>query len=120
MLQHYLLFLCPLLPILPFVIPHFHPQHHPLPSLIFLFPPELKLCGKLCGKPWTKFSKTPIETITSAVMFNTMPPSCNSMFVQGSFHQGDKIFKENAGIPCVTNSLTAVLLNKLKDVCTWK
>jgi len=30
------------------------------------------------------------------------------------------MFEENAGVQCLTNSLTAMLMNELKDVCTWQ
>ena len=49
-----------------------------------------------------------------------MYPNCNNIYVQGSFHQGHVMFGENAGLQCLTNGLTAILMNALKDVCTWQ
>lgn len=43
-----------------------------------------------------------------------------NLSVQGSFHQGDIMFGENAGTQCVANSLTALAYHKVKDSKQWQ
>ena len=40
--------------------------------------------------------------------------------VQGSFHQGNLMFGENAGTQCVANSLTALAYHKVKNAKQWQ
>ena len=68
----------------------------------------------------SKVIQQTVEYMNSGELSNTVPPSCHNRYIQGSFHQGHVMFEDNAGVQCVANSLTAMLMNKLKDVCTWQ
>ncbi|XP_062606870.1 uncharacterized protein LOC134268630 [Saccostrea cucullata] len=48
------------------------------------------------------------------------PVSMSQVCVQGSFHQGDLMFGENAGTQCVANSLAALAYHKLKNSTQWQ
>ncbi|XP_063446963.1 uncharacterized protein LOC134726488 [Mytilus trossulus] len=43
----------------------------------------------------------------------------NNLVIQGSFHQGNTRFGENAGKQCVSNCLSAIVHSKLKPVFAW-
>ncbi|XP_061177698.1 uncharacterized protein LOC133186474 [Saccostrea echinata] len=51
---------------------------------------------------------------------NTRSSKTFRVCVQGSFHQGDIIFGENAGTQCVANSLAALSYHKLKNSKYWE
>ncbi|XP_062610660.1 uncharacterized protein LOC134272446 [Saccostrea cucullata] len=48
------------------------------------------------------------------------PVTLNKVCVQGSFHQGDFMFGENAGTQCVANSLAALAYHKVKNSNQWQ
>ncbi|XP_062602888.1 uncharacterized protein LOC134264626 [Saccostrea cucullata] len=48
------------------------------------------------------------------------PVTMSQVTVQGSFHQGDFMFGENAGTQCVANCLTALAYHKIKNAKQWK
>ncbi|XP_062577465.1 uncharacterized protein LOC134239308 [Saccostrea cucullata] len=48
------------------------------------------------------------------------PVTMSQVTVQGSFHQGDLMFGENAGTQCVANCLTALAYHKIKNAKQWK
>ncbi|XP_062569582.1 uncharacterized protein LOC134231612 [Saccostrea cucullata] len=48
------------------------------------------------------------------------PVTLNKVCIQGSFHQGDLMFGENAGTQCVANSLAALAYHKVKNSNQWQ
>lgn len=92
--------------------------------------------GNLCKNPtpvssWgglknfenSKANWKQLETLTSFTKCNDNKTTANTSLrthcVQGSFHQEHERFKDSAGVQCVANSLTAIVMNQLKDICTW-
>ncbi|XP_062581675.1 uncharacterized protein LOC134243443 [Saccostrea cucullata] len=48
------------------------------------------------------------------------PVTLKEVCIQGSFHQGDLMFGENAGTQCVANSLAALAYHKVKNSNQWQ
>ena len=56
----------------------------------------------------------PCDTEKPSVSGLNINEHSNVTFVQGLFHQGDQRCKGTAGVQCVANSLTAMLMNESK------
>ncbi|XP_039509525.1 uncharacterized protein LOC120464209 [Pimephales promelas] len=83
----------------------------------------------MTSKNFPAFANLPM-TSKNLPMSSKNVPMCSSLdvinsdnfpqrIIQGSFHQGDSSFGFNSGRQCAANSLTAVLMSKLKDMLTW-
>ncbi|XP_062604082.1 uncharacterized protein LOC134265873, partial [Saccostrea cucullata] len=55
-----------------------------------------------------------------ACVSNDGPVTLDKVSIQGSFHQGDLMFGENAGTQCVANSLAALAYHKVKNSNQWQ
>ncbi|XP_073731800.1 uncharacterized protein [Misgurnus anguillicaudatus] len=65
-----------------------------------------------CSKDLPKCSKDNSVHVTNFASFS-------DQVLKGSFHQGDERFGYNRNRQCGVNSLTAVMMSKLKNVLTW-
>lgn len=61
-----------------------------------------------------------LEDVDTVNVCDGEPATMIKVSVQGSFHQGDLMFGENAGTQCVTNSLAALAYHKLKNSKQWQ
>ncbi|XP_062600922.1 uncharacterized protein LOC134262538 [Saccostrea cucullata] len=61
-----------------------------------------------------------VDDVDNACSTSDGPVSMCQVCVQGSFHQGDLMFGENAGTQCVANSLAALAYHKLKNTTQWQ